>query len=87
MAVTGHTAVMAQRAPRQVASDDARRRLWRQLDFYPTPPWAARAGAELISEIDPEAKTVWEPACGQGHMAEPLGEYFDVTEPLPLEAL
>jgi hypothetical protein len=50
----------------------------RQLDFYPTPPWAARVGAELISRIDPDARTVWEPACGQGHMAEPLGERFDV---------
>lgn len=77
--VTGHTAVMAQRAPREVASDDSKRRLWRQLDFYPTPPWAARAGAEIIKRLDPSAKTVWEPAAGQGHMAEALGEYFDVT--------
>lgn len=76
-AVTGHTAVMAKRAPKQVPADDPVRRLHRQLDYYPTPPWAARAGGEIINRIDPgPGWTCWEPACGEGHMAEPLREYF-----------
>lgn len=45
-------------------------------DFYPTPPWAARAGAELVRQLDPRARTVWEPACGAGHMAHGLRDYF-----------
>lgn len=45
-------------------------------DFYPTPPWAARAGAELVLQLDPRARTVWEPACGAGHMAHGLRDYF-----------
>ncbi|WP_374649070.1 hypothetical protein [Rhizorhabdus sp.] len=69
-------AVMAQRAPGDVEGDDALRALYRRLDYFPTPPWAARAGAELIRRLDPEARTVWEPACGEGHMAEPFRTYF-----------
>lgn len=46
------------------------------LDYFPTPPWAARAGGELVRALDPEAKTCWEPACGEGHMAHGLAEYF-----------
>jgi hypothetical protein len=72
------TAVMARRAAAQVEGDSAAEALFRTLDFYPTPPWAARAGAELLSEIDPETRLVWEPACGAGHMASPLAERFQV---------
>lgn len=51
------------------------------LDYFPTPPWAARAGAELIKRIDPEGRTCWEPAAGGGHMAHGLRDYFEqVTE-------
>lgn len=64
---SGFTAVMAQRAP---INPDA-------LDYFPTPPWAARAGGALIRRLDPLARTCWEPACGGGHMALPLSEYFD----------
>ena len=49
-----------------------------KLDFFPTPPWATRALLEHV--IDPAHFTlgsVWEPACGAGHMARPLYEYFD----------
>ena len=46
-------------------------------DFYPTPPWGARAGGELIRALDPAGRTCWEPACGAGHLALGLGEYFD----------
>lgn len=63
----GFTAVMAQRAP--LNPDD--------LDYFPTPPWAARAGGELIRRFDPEARTCWEPASGGGHMAWGLLDYFD----------
>lgn len=65
-------AVMATRAPELVEQDDPQRALWRKLDYYPTPPWAARAGALLIRELDPETFSLWEPACGEGHMAEAL---------------
>ena len=45
-------------------------------DFFPTPPWGARAGAERIRMLDPMARTAWEPACGAGHMAHGLEDYF-----------
>lgn len=63
---TSH-AVMAQRAE----PNDS-------LDFFPTPPWATRALCEHIKVAIPEIReqTVWEPACGEGHMARPLAEYF-----------
>jgi hypothetical protein len=65
-ATTGHTSVMARRHE----PPDA-------LDFFPTPPWATRAlfrhvlpaiGADTI-------ETVWEPAAGEGHMAEVVAEF------------
>lgn len=74
----GAGAVMAGRAPAGVEGDDARQALHRTLDYFPTPPWAARAGADLIQRIDPGARTLWEPACGEGHMAAPLAERFTV---------
>jgi hypothetical protein len=49
------------------------------LDDFPTPPWATRA---LIEHILSEHKqglsrlTCLEPACGAGHMAKVLKEYF-----------
>lgn len=61
----GHSAVMSQR----VEAPDS-------LDYFPTPPWAARAGGELITRLDPAATSCWEPACGEGHMAHGLSEYF-----------
>jgi hypothetical protein len=45
------------------------------LDFFPTPPWATRALCDWLGDA-PLHATVWEPACGQGHMARPLREYF-----------
>lgn len=61
----GHTSVMSSRAP---AADD--------LDYFPTPPWAARAGGELIQRLDPGVWSCWEPACGGGHMSFGLADYF-----------
>lgn len=50
------------------------------LDFFPTPPWATRALCERLKQDVPlHWKAVWEPACGQGHMARPLAEYFGQT--------
>lgn len=48
------------------------------LDFFPTPPWATRAFLAVLENrgwVEP-GQTVWEPACGEGHMAEPLREAF-----------
>lgn len=63
---SGFLSVMADRAP---AADG-------ELDYFPTPPWAARAGGALIRELDPAAVSCWEPACGAGHMAFALADYF-----------
>ena len=60
-----HRAVMAQRREPPDALDD-----------FPTPPWATRAGAEIVRELDPRALQVLEPACGRGIMAQVLLEYF-----------
>jgi hypothetical protein len=51
------------------------------LDYFPTPPWATRALCEWIANSVGETHmmqnlTAWEPACGEGHMAKPLDEYF-----------
>lgn len=47
------------------------------LDFFPTPPWATRA---LMARVLPligarDLGRIWEPACGEGHIAEVLREY------------
>ena len=47
-------------------------------DDFPTPPWATRA---LLEHVIPHrgpfnGQTCLEPACGAGHMAKPLAEYF-----------
>lgn len=64
---TSH-AVMAQRTEAPDSPDD-----------FPTPPWATRALIEHI--LSPAGslsqKTCLEPACGAGHMARPLAEYFN----------
>lgn len=51
------------------------------LDFFPTPPWATRALIERVfvhleRRNHCQFQVCWEPACGEGHMAEPLKEYF-----------
>ncbi len=52
------------------------------LDYFPTPPWATRA---LMQHVMPALgipgrrfDSAWEPACGEGHIAEVLAEYSDV---------
>lgn len=62
---TSH-AVMAQRVEPNDSPDD-----------FPTPPWATRALLEhIIGEGDLSSQSCLEPACGAGHMARPLQEYF-----------
>lgn len=75
----GGGAVMASHAGQVVEGDDPLTALYRELNFFPTPPWAARAGGELVRMLDPGARTVAEPACGQMHMAGPLSEMFDAV--------
>lgn len=64
----GSRAVMASRIEPQESAD-----------LFPTPPWATRALCEVVLPrlgIPRHRRSVWEPACGQGHMAEVLCEYF-----------
>jgi hypothetical protein len=60
-------AVMAQRAEFKNSLDD-----------FPTPPWATRALLEHVvkSKEALSSMTCLEPACGRGHMALALAEYF-----------
>jgi hypothetical protein len=51
------------------------------LDPFFTPPWATRALCEIVLPHlgivwDDTPWHTWEPACGEGHMAEVLKEYF-----------
>jgi predicted RNA methylase len=62
---TSH-AVMAQRTEGKQSLDD-----------FPTPLWATRALIEhVIGRDTVGGQTCLEPACGRGHMAIALGEYF-----------
>lgn len=49
------------------------------LDYFPTPPWATRALVQCVLNkhfhYDPSL-VIHEPACGEGHMAAVLREYF-----------
>ena len=48
------------------------------LDYFPTPPYATRALFEyVIPEVAKDAKhlSIWDPACGGGHMSEVFREY------------
>lgn len=52
------------------------------LDFFPTPPWGTRAFCEHVLPAvwpwpDLHRGEAIEPACGEGHMAVALAEYFD----------
>ena len=51
------------------------------LDYFPTPPWATRALCQhvlpMVGLAGRRFGSVWEPACGEGHIAEVLTEYAD----------
>ncbi len=52
------------------------------LDYFPTPPWATRAlfeHAVASLSLDLPFESAWEPACGEGHIAEVLREYFSIV--------
>lgn len=67
---TSH-AVMAQRIEPADSPDD-----------FPTPPWATRALIEHIIDDKRALKSMscLEPACGAGHMAKVLHEYFGAVQ-------
>jgi len=52
------------------------------LDYFPTPPWGTRAFCEHVLPAvwgrfpDLYDATVADPACGEGHMAGALADYF-----------
>ncbi len=64
-------AVMAQRTEAADSPDD-----------FPTSPWATRAFMEhvLVDEGAFDELTCLEPACGSGHMAMALKEYFGTVK-------
>jgi hypothetical protein len=52
------------------------------LDDFPTPPWATRALLEHVLKNDSHSfadLNCLEPACGAGHMAKVLAEYFNAV--------
>ncbi len=53
------------------------------LDYSPTPPWATRALCHhvmpAVGLVGKRFESVWEPACGEGHMAKILTEYSDIV--------
>jgi len=48
----------------------------RELDYYPTPPECTIALMGFLAL--PRNTTIWEPACGNGAMAEVLQQYTDM---------
>lgn len=74
----GKSAVMAATHGLTRCDDDDQTAHWRRLQFFPTPPWAARAGLECVRSLyDPRKpigwpRRAWEPACGDGHMGESI---------------
>jgi len=51
------------------------------LDDFPTPPWATRALIEhVLKDKALSSMSCLEPACGVGHMAKVLKEYFQKVE-------
>ena len=69
-------AVVERREKASVDSDDELTASWRARDFSPSPPWAARAIAELVLALDPCAASACDPAAGDGHMVWGLDDYF-----------
>lgn len=56
--------------------------LYRQINYFPTPPWATRALCEFLIAEDWGlcAMNCREPAANRGHMVAPLREYFADVE-------
>jgi len=78
----GNRAVMENTAgTKRQALDSSEIEHLRRLSMFPTPPWAARAGAEVIRDISPSIglQACWECAAGAGHMVHGLKKYFRVV--------
>jgi hypothetical protein len=67
---------MAAHAPAAVETDSRLVAIYRSNQFFPSPPWAYRALADLIARLDPGRWTAWEPACGMGHGVQGLRDHF-----------
>lgn len=77
------TAVMARRRGRDDNEGlSEEERLWKTLDLFPTPPWAARAGLEHACKLwDPHGlHHMIEPAAGHGHIARPAEDYIPIVD-------
>lgn len=74
--VGGGGAGRVDRARGPIETDSELEALWRGLDYYSTPCWAARAVGELVQQLDPGPHWAWEPACGAGSFAHGLADYF-----------
>lgn len=72
------------------AQQKAQKKRWRELEYFPTPPWAVRAIIAKLSEgqrfrpFTPEhcdrTPRILEPSAGRGHIVEPLRQLgYDVT--------
>lgn len=79
-------AVKQQKAAKVQQEDTPEQALHRALNYFPTPLWGTRAGAEILKDIDPLAREIREPACGEGHMAEALKEYFPIVHASDIHA-
>lgn len=78
MAQNNSSAVMQQRHPVK-AGEFGPRGFPVLLDYFPTPPWAARAACAWLTAECGESlwnHTCWEPACGEGHLAVGLRDCF-----------
>ncbi|RLQ88896.1 hypothetical protein [Notoacmeibacter ruber] len=57
-----------------------------ESNYFPTPPWATRAlFVHVLGTKGWRGLTVEEPACGEGHMAYVLEEYFDTVRASDIE--
>jgi hypothetical protein len=75
---------MADRHRRSTAVMQRRLEPADSLDYFPTPPWATRAFCRhVMPQLWPWPDAfdcdAWEPACGEGHMAVALADYFAGT--------
>jgi len=67
-----------ERRPRRSASHGEAGYPRAAFDFYPTEPWVTRAlcrAVEFNLPGVPRPQWIWEPACGDGRMAEVLAEF------------
>jgi hypothetical protein len=72
-------------APRSLAVVSRRSEPADSLDYFPTPPWATRALMHRVLGVTQglagfRGMSAHEPACGEGHMAVALGEFFGAVE-------